>query len=114
MRMTTRLGHRAHVGELRDAVRLQQLDELVERTRRMTDRVDGHDSAPKSSTGAGGAGARSIVCSGRPGARWATAATKRARTAAGSTSPRLPFPIRHAPSFTVADRYRRSRARVSA
>ena len=40
--------------------------------------------------------------------------TNRSTSERGSTSPRLPRPVRQTPFCTVADRYSRSRARVSA
>ena len=39
---------------------------------------------------------------------------RRSTSDLGRTSPRLPRPVRHVPSSAVAERYRRSRARVSA
>src|SRR4051812_47780292 len=112
--MAPRFRDRAHVGELHDPVLLQEPGEVVERPGRVTDGVNRHRKPPKSSMATGTATARSSVWTGRSAAPSRAALMKRARTAVGSTSPRLPLPIRHCPSFTVADRYRRSRALVSA
>ena len=45
LRVARRARQRAHVGYARDAVRAKQLDELVDRTRRMADGQDRHSFA---------------------------------------------------------------------
>src|SRR3954465_1936747 len=84
VRMAPRLRDRADVGKLTDLVGVQKREEVVERARRVPDRIDRH------------------------------VAVIFAFTEAGKTSPRLPGPARNTPSLSAAERYRRSRARGSA
>src|ERR1044071_7732754 len=84
VRVPPRLLHSADVGQLADLLSVQEREEGVEGAGRVSDRVDRHG----------------LVIF--------------AFTDAGRTSPRLPGPARNTPSFNAADRYRRSRARVSA
>src|SRR6185436_18617173 len=80
VRMPPRFWNGPHVRNLRNVVGAKKRDELVERSGRMTNCIDdrrGHVANP---------------------------ATNLARTEAGSTSPRLPRPIRQVRFSTVAER----------